>query len=1050
MNYNYKTIINDADKMDEKQFSAMLAELARRYYNNEKKDFNDEKNKVISDSIYDALVAKFKKKFGHGYAPTGAPVKRKVAASLKTSDTLDATIKKRKAASRPSKSEGDGPRGNGNRVELPMMMPSLKKGKTDDDLRAWCDKMFTAFGKGIKPSYDKGNNESNGLLYDAQGDPYYLISLSDKIDGVSALADEKSVWGRGDGIVGADISHLPPLLKFPTVPTGYRVRAEIVMPKDVFDQRYKHVKVNPRNTCSGIVNAKRPSKQEVQDLRFIAYQLVAIGSDTTIPQAEQFARLSAMGFVTPFIKNVRVYLSKDSKDKVTTVTDRKSSCDTDSDDEDGKRETKIGTTMGSRFRFVEEDANGHVSSPPKLFQMTKQAMTELTMERRSKAMYDLDGIVLAYSGSTIAVQDIVNVSKDKTDASAIEWASRVSKNPKHALAFKPDDESVPTIVTKVTWRLTKTGRFSPTVHFDPIYVVDATIAKATGHNAKNIVNNGIGPGCHIEISKAGSIIPFIKAVISPAPNGPQMPDFAWMWDVYEQDVTDRLKKELIDLGHDSVPEAMIDGVDCRSMIAEFASLVIDREFASVRTGTPSTGGGDDAYNSCEATPPDGVHIIPMGECEEVKRALQIERIYQFFKAIDAKHLGPKTVTKLYDRGMNSILKFLTARVEDFQLAEGVKDLSAQRIYDSIQSTIVGISFAKVAGASGMLGKNIGERKVQRIVDSVHLLPSRSPNSSSRSSLRPSSQDRKSDRSDQSSSSHPFNGDRKLNGKSDRSDESDDDSEHSDESCGDSDRMDDRSDTESKVPTSIRKKLLEHGLGDKKFELFLTSHCGLNKMAKQIVDRWDDLKTFFDTHPQIVLDDEDAPDVLLASITHATVPSEPKPTIVPMTIQSSSSTTILAPAAPARAAPKIKSVQVSIASLMNKDADRVVIKDSRSAKTKAKPTGKDTVVKPLSAEQKLQLFKSIGVDLRIINASTNASTDGSPLKGKTIVFTGFRDSKFESVIRKLGGKVTTGVSGKTSLLIEGKDGGGASKTGKARQYGIPIIPLDHFKQMFGLA
>lgn len=78
------------------------------------------------------------------------------------------------------------------------------------------------------------------------------------------------------------------------------------------------------------------------------------------------------------------------------------------------------------------------------------------------------------------------------------------------------------------------------------------------------------------------------------------------------------------------------------------------------------------------------------------------------------------------------------------------------------------------------------------------------------------------------------------------------------------------------------------------------------------------------------------------------------------------------------------------------------------------------------------------------------TDGKEsIKGKSVVFTGFRDKKLEGQITERGGSVKTGVSKKTDyLIVGGKKGQGSGKEKKAIGYGIPILNLTEFRSMFG--
>jgi DNA ligase (NAD+) len=54
--------------------------------------------------------------------------------------------------------------------------------------------------------------------------------------------------------------------------------------------------------------------------------------------------------------------------------------------------------------------------------------------------------------------------------------------------------------------------------------------------------------------------------------------------------------------------------------------------------------------------------------------------------------------------------------------------------------------------------------------------------------------------------------------------------------------------------------------------------------------------------------------------------------------------------------------------------------------------------------------------------------------------------FDELIRRHGGRVTSGVSKKTSYLLAGEDAG--SKLEKARQLGIEIVSEEKFREMTG--
>ena len=102
----------------------------------------------------------------------------------------------------------------------------------------------------------------------------YIISC--KLDGVSGLysTEEKipKLYTRGDGKVGQDISHLIPYLHLPKS-KGIVIRGEFIIPKSIFESKYKKIFANPRNMVAGIVNQKTVS-EAINDIHFVAYEVI--------------------------------------------------------------------------------------------------------------------------------------------------------------------------------------------------------------------------------------------------------------------------------------------------------------------------------------------------------------------------------------------------------------------------------------------------------------------------------------------------------------------------------------------------------------------------------------------------------------------------------------------------------------------------------------------------------------------------------------------------------------------------------------------------------
>jgi NAD-dependent DNA ligase len=134
-----------------------------------------------------------------------------------------------------------------NKVKLPYFMGSMDKIKPDTNALAnWMTKY-------------------NGR---------YVISC--KLDGVSGLytteGNTAKLYTRGDGNVGQDVSHLIPFLRLPKT-KDVVIRGEFIIPKIVFESKYKNKFANPRNMVAGIINHKTIN-ESVKDLHFVAYELI--------------------------------------------------------------------------------------------------------------------------------------------------------------------------------------------------------------------------------------------------------------------------------------------------------------------------------------------------------------------------------------------------------------------------------------------------------------------------------------------------------------------------------------------------------------------------------------------------------------------------------------------------------------------------------------------------------------------------------------------------------------------------------------------------------
>ena len=146
---------------------------------------------------------------------------------------------------------------------------------------------------------------------------------------------------------------------------------------------------------------------------------------------------------------------------------------------------------------------------------TVSSLSKMLLNFKSTSPYEIDGI-------------IVHINK--------EYIRNTSGNPNYAFAFKlrSIDNIKITTVEEVKWELSKWGVFKPRVKINPLKLGGVTIDYATGHNARYIVANKIGPGAKIKVTRSGDVIPYIVEVVKPT--HAQMPEDDYVWNETKVDI----------------------------------------------------------------------------------------------------------------------------------------------------------------------------------------------------------------------------------------------------------------------------------------------------------------------------------------------------------------------------------------------------------------------------------------------------------------------------------------------------------------------------------
>lgn len=105
-----------------------------------------------------------------------------------------------------------------------------------------------------------------------------------------------------------------------------------------------------------------------------------------------------------------------------------------------------------------------------------------------------------------------------------------SNNPCWARAYKsPDFEQVAeTIITGISWNISKQGFLKPTLHVNPVKLDGVTISNVTGNNARFVKDLGLGVGAKVLIKRSGMVIPIIYDVVEKVDfQMPNVPNIDW-------------------------------------------------------------------------------------------------------------------------------------------------------------------------------------------------------------------------------------------------------------------------------------------------------------------------------------------------------------------------------------------------------------------------------------------------------------------------------------------------------------------------------------------
>lgn len=212
-----------------------------------------------------------------------------------------------------------------------------------------------------------------------------------------------------------------------------------------------------------------------------------------------------------------------------------------------------------------------VPSPGSIAQIDRVTLKNYLLERKELAPYEIDGLVI--------YQDL-----------PIEYPN--DENPRQVVAFKMGSEKATTTVLDIIWQPSKDRYLTPVVHYEMRHLSGGDLEQASGYNARFIVENKIGPGAVILVTRSGDTIPKILSVIEPAPDGPGLPDPAiygrYEWD--ENGVKFRLLEDNDKVRINKIHH-FITTIDLKNFGPGRIAMLVDNGIKSVSDlikATPST------------------------------------------------------------------------------------------------------------------------------------------------------------------------------------------------------------------------------------------------------------------------------------------------------------------------------------------------------------------------------------------------------------------------------------------------------------------------------
>ena len=253
--------------------------------------------------------------------------------------------------------------------------------------------------------------------------------------------------------------------------------------------------------------------------------------------------------------------------------------------------------------------------------------------------------------------DIDGVVIKVNDLAGQEQLGFTVKAPKWAVAYKFPAEEKEAKLLSVDWTVGRTGVVTPTANLTPVQLAGTTVSRATLHNVDYIAEKDIRKDDTVIVYKAGDIIPAVLRVVE----------------------SKRVSEERLD-----IPTKC---PSCDSKLLHFEDEVALR-------------------------------------CINPRCPAQIKEGLTHFASRDAMNisgLGPSIVEKLFAANLvKDVADIYRLTVEDLLLLDGIKEKSAQKLYQAIQASKEN-SAEKLLFGLGI--RHVGSKASQLLLQNFHSIES---------------------------------------------------------------------------------------------------------------------------------------------------------------------------------------------------------------------------------------------------------------------------------------------------------------------------------------